>query len=156
MNFDDKEKVLNLVLKELRQNLEVLVKSAFEAKEFSTNEESKAENKYDTRGLEASYLASGQAQRAQKLKEQIYLIEKVELQRLSGKAGIGSIVEVLIEESQKKYLFLLPSGGVEVDYHGEKIQTITIESPIGNNLHENESGHEFEINGKLYEVVEVI
>ncbi len=152
----DKSEILDKVLQVVEGNLGVLVDSAIAAKEFSTNEESKAENKYDTRGLEASYLASGQAQRAQKLQEQIYLLKKVNLQSYSKEAsvGIGSVIELHVNESLKKHLFVLPSGGVEVHFGDIMIQTITIESPIGMNIHQQVVGHEFELNGKIYEVVD--
>ena len=114
MNQSEKRLILKQVIQILNNNLEILVNSALEAKEFSTNEESKAENKYDTRGLEASYLASGQAQRAQKLKEQIYILEQVTFSdgMECKKVGVGSLVKILVNDQDERLLFVLPSGGV--------------------------------------------
>lgn len=153
----DKTHLFNQVLQILEDKLKLLVDAAFEAKEASTNEEAKAENKYDTRGLEASYLASGQARRAKELQEQIYLLNKVQIKDFSEseKVGISAIVTILVDEEQKKLLFVLPSGGVDVVIDGRKFQTITIDSPIGQNIHEQEVGHEFELNGKVFEIIGV-
>ena len=153
----DKEVILQQVVESLEANLKVLVAAAFEAKEISTNEESKAENKYDTRGLEASYLASGQAMRAQKLQEQIYILKKVKLTDFNDKTpvGIGALVELSVDESESKLLFILPIGGVEVSVDKKKLQTITIESPLGQNMHSQVVGYEFQLNGKEYELTGV-
>ena len=52
----DKQSLHQALLMRLRADLELLERAAHTAREAATHEESKAENKYDTRGLEASYL----------------------------------------------------------------------------------------------------
>ena len=47
--------------------------------EAATNEESKAENKYDTRGLEASYMAQAQSLRVSELKKDHYNLLRMAL-----------------------------------------------------------------------------
>lgn len=154
----DKQHVFTLVLQQLEQQLKVAVESAFEAKEASTNEEAKAENKYDTRGLEASYLASGQAKRAQELQESIYNLKKVQIKNFSAEdpINVGALVEVLVNEKNKKFLFLLPVGGVEVDFEGVKLQSLTIDAPLGQSLFGMREGDEFELGPAFYEVIRVI
>ena len=156
MNLNDKIEIFKLVINDLEKNLKVLVESAFEAKEASTNEESKAENKYDTRGLEASYLASGQAKRAQELQEKIYLLKKVEVKDFSEEdsIGISSLIKILIDDSEQ-YFFIIPAGGIEVKYKNQSIKTINIESPLGSQIFGQKLGHDFQLNNKEYEVVEV-
>lgn len=157
MTLSEKQSLFELVIKTLEENLKVLVESAFEAKEASTNEESKAENKYDTRGLEASYLASGQAKRAQKLQEQIYLLNKVELKEYGEEVpvGISSVIRVVVDGEKEMDLFLIPAGGVEVDFKSKRYKTITIESPLGSQLMGQTVGHDFLLNNKEYEICEV-
>ncbi len=152
----DKTKLLKDAVKELNLRLEVLVASAFEAKEASTNPESKAENKYDTRGLEASYLASGQAQRAMELKKQIFQLEQVTSEDHSGQPiRVGSAVQLNIEEQEDKFFFILPSGGITLVQSGISIQSLTIEAPLGQKLFKKSQGDEFEFKGKTYTIVEV-
>src|ERR1019366_7412845 len=55
----------------LTENLEVLQKAARASHEEATHESSRAESKYDTRGLEAAYLGGGQARQAKEILDSI-------------------------------------------------------------------------------------
>lgn len=153
----DKKELLKVIIEKLEGQRKLLVDQANEAKEYSTNEESKAENKYDTRGLEASYLASGQSKRAKQMQEEIYKLSKVGLRKLSPTEpiGIGAIVQVEGDEGLIKNLFLLPVGGIDVIFNGLKVQTITIETPMGSQIYQQKVGTSFEVNDKEYEIVGV-
>ncbi|MGO2356525.1 MAG: hypothetical protein ACTH58_17545 [Marinomonas foliarum] len=59
----DKKKVYQAITDALLQRFETAKWAAKQAHDAETNEESVAENKYDTFGLEASYLAHGQSKR---------------------------------------------------------------------------------------------
>ncbi len=154
----DKNQLLELIVEKLEDQRRLLVAAAQEAKDYSTAEESKAENKYDTRGLEASYLASGQSQRASKLQEQIYLLKNVRLKdfAIDQPIGIGALIELSVNDKLKRLLFFLPVGGVEVSIGLEKIQSITLESPIGREVHNQATGFEFQINGNDYVILSVL
>ena len=65
---------------------------------------------------------------------------------------MGAIVEVLVDDSQSRLFFLLPVGGVEVTTAIGKVQSITIESPVGAHLLGQKVGYDFDINGKTYEI----
>lgn len=157
MTLADKKILFEQVIKKLEDNLQILVEAAFEAKEASTNEEAKAENKYDTRGLEASYLASGQARRAKELQEQIYQLKKVELREFAEQdpIGISSVVALRVDEKATKQFFLVPVGGVEVDSSVGRLQTLTIDAPLGRHLLGLREDDDFEFNGHVYEIVSV-
>ena len=58
-----KSTLLEKIRMELKASLEGLTKAALDAHAAATDPGSKAESKYDTRSLEASYLAAGQAGR---------------------------------------------------------------------------------------------
>jgi transcription elongation GreA/GreB family factor len=130
----NKQKLLDVLLKEQKANLAALIDAAFVAKEAATSEESKAENKYDTRGLEASYLAGAQAKRAEELKESIYKLQKINLRDFKSDDAISltAIVQVVIDERDEKLFFLLPSaGGQKITNDGATYHVITAESPVG-------------------------
>ena len=57
----NKQQFVNKIIELLEQEVLNLSNAAKIAHADATGEESKAENKYDTRGLEASYLAGAQA-----------------------------------------------------------------------------------------------
>ena len=56
-----KAQLLKQIVASLSESLGVLEKAARASHAEATHESSKAESKYDTRGLEAAYLAGGQA-----------------------------------------------------------------------------------------------
>src|SRR5690349_11771048 len=60
----NKQKVVLAIIEKLRGDLALYHKAAGAARAEATHEQSRAEHKYDTRGLEASYLARGQSRHA--------------------------------------------------------------------------------------------
>src|SRR6478736_2328759 len=66
-----KSDLMQRIIEALHDSLAVLEKAARAAHAEATHESSKAENKYVTRGLEAAYLAGGQARQAREILESI-------------------------------------------------------------------------------------
>ena len=64
-----KTQLLELITATLARNLDIAQRAAQTAYETATHEENVAENKYDTLGLEASYLATGQARRTEEIRQ---------------------------------------------------------------------------------------
>src|SRR3954466_4202199 len=69
----DKRRLVETIKTHLAEELATLMQAAKAAHEAATHEESKAEDQHDTRGLEASYLAGAQAQRAAELHAQLLM-----------------------------------------------------------------------------------
>src|SRR5262245_51167667 len=67
----NKQDLVNAVIQQLMSEMELLFKAARASHAEATHEQSKAEDKYDTRGLEASYLARGQSRQAAELEQSI-------------------------------------------------------------------------------------
>src|ERR1051325_2304099 len=74
-----KADLLARIVESLADSLGVLDKAARASHAEATHESSKAENKYDTRGLEAAYLAGGQARQARDILDSIQAYESLEL-----------------------------------------------------------------------------
>src|SRR5947199_8877045 len=70
-----KSDLMERIVEALRDNLQVLEKAARASHAEATHESSRAENKYDTRGLEAAYLAGGQARQVKEIMESIKIYE---------------------------------------------------------------------------------
>jgi len=152
----NKQTLLDILLAELNASLESLVNAAFVAKEAATSEESKAENKYDTRGLEASYLAGAQAKRAGDLKESVYKLQKISPRDFGSNDAIGvtAVVKVMIDDTTERNFFILPSaGGQKVVMEGETYHVITPESPVGSVLVGKKLNDAFQVrmNQKIFE-----
>jgi transcription elongation GreA/GreB family factor len=158
MDSIDKNKILQVLISVLEQQLQTAIAAADSAKEASTNSESKAENKYDTRGLEASYLASGQSKRAAELEKKIFLLKKSQVMTFATGSAIAdtALVKVLINDEQEKVFFIVPCGGISIEIDGSFIHTLSIESPLGQNLWGMCEGEEFNFNGKNYEIAQVV
>jgi transcription elongation GreA/GreB family factor len=152
----DKKGLHQEALFQLRERLQVLVAAAFEAREASINPESKAENKYDTRGLEASYLAAGQSQRAAELKKALFHVERLSFDAQSGESiRVGSLVHILIEEEEDKFYFLLPIGGLNLGETETPVQALGAESPLARELIGKKAGDEFDFKNRGYEILGV-
>lgn len=130
------------------------VDAAKRAHDTATGSESVAENKYDTFGLEASYLAHGQSLRVAQCKEDILAFEqlfvvlkhKAAIETLvetpinvtlevSKKISLGDLIELTDENDNVSRLFMGPSaGGLKVQTDEVSFMLITTQSPIGQQL----------------------
>lgn len=117
------------IREELRAQLLRLKEAAQEAHAAATDAGSKAESKYDTRNLEASYLASGQAKQVEELAEALRLFEAFDVMAidLADSAVMGSLVGT----SDGAWYLLAPSaGGLEMIHDGREVTVLTPSSPL--------------------------
>ena len=155
-----KEQLVVIVLDLLKAKLDVLIRAALDARDAATNEESKPENEYDTRGIEASYLAGAQAKRANELQEEILIIGKVDIHKKTKKVEIGSLVTVLVEGDDEKVFFVLPAAaGEKLMIKNKEYLVVTPASPVGSRLMGAAIGDEFDLNvgnkNYIYEITEI-
>ena len=132
----NKPDLIAKILVELNAELEGALREAREAAEAATDPDSLAENKYDTRALESSYLARGQARRAEELAEAVSAFKQLEENPpgASTVVGVGSLVTLATPTGPVVY-FLGPSaGGTEVRLDGKDVILITAASPLGRQL----------------------
>lgn len=82
------------------------------ATEAATGDDTKAEGKYDTRGLEASYLAAGQAEHADELAEALAAFDAFEFPDFDFDDPVapGALVET-DRDGESAWFLLTPSGG---------------------------------------------
>ena len=92
----DKNLLLQDVLSHLQTDLEQASLAALSAHEAATHEENVAENKYDTLGLEAAYLASGQARRVEELRQTLITWRQLRPRPFDIEQGIelGALVQL--------------------------------------------------------------
>jgi transcription elongation GreA/GreB family factor len=158
----NKERILQHIIASLAADLDVLFKAAKTAHAAATHEECIADNKYDTLGLEASYVAQGQANRAQEIKQALEMYRNVELRSFAGDAAIRltALVTLEAEDGSTRTVFLGPAaGGLKVEEDGEEIVVITPGSPLGRALLGKSAGDRVVMPTgsaeKGYEIVEV-
>jgi transcription elongation GreA/GreB family factor len=132
----NKKKIVEALQQKLETDLVLLREAARATYEAATHEESKPENKYDTRGLEASYLAGAQSKRIGEIEELLSICKYTEIKKFiaTSPIAITALVEVELG-NQKSFVFLLPKGGgVSLVIENQKIQVIAPTSPLGESL----------------------
>jgi transcription elongation GreA/GreB family factor len=138
----NKRLIIKKITAALTGELELYFRAAQYARAEATHEQNKAEHKYDTRGLEASYLAHGQSRQAAELEAAIVEFEKLNPRPLAaGEAiGLGALVELELG-GERSFYFLGPrAGGTEVVHDRKDILVITPHSPLGGQLLGKKSG----------------
>ncbi len=127
-----KHALLEKIRAELRSRLERLSKAAFEAHAAATDPGSKAEGKYDTRNLEASYLAAGQARQVDELAEAVRIFESLTLPDFAVGELIdaGALVEVDLHGEVTYFLLVPTCGGIEIEHEGSELTLLTPESGL--------------------------
>jgi len=131
-----KSAVIAAIVAKLGEELAVYLKAAQASREEATHESSKAENKYDTRGLEASYLARGQSRQIADLEAAVVEFQQLRARvfRTGEPIDIGALVE-LEQSRERTFYFIGPrAGGTEVEYQKQEILVITPQSPLGAQL----------------------
>lgn len=133
MNVPAKQTLKDDLLRAIEKNLEAAEQTHRATVEAATHEEAKPENDKDTRALEQSYVARGQAQRVEELRANLALVQRMPVQPLGEDAPIAVGALVVVEERERKLLlYLAVSGGGMV--LSENVQVVTPQSGLGRAL----------------------
>jgi transcription elongation GreA/GreB family factor len=139
---NEKARLIKQIVDGLRESLGILEKAARASHAEATHESSKAESKYDTRGLEAAYLAGGQARQAKEILDSIKLYEALTTRDFAADEPIDltALVELDTDDTRSIYFIGPKNGGLEIRHHGKEIMVITPQSPLGQNLMGKKAG----------------
>ncbi len=131
-----KTQLLKQIAAKLSENLDVLENAARASHAEATHESSKAENKYDTRGLEAAYLAGGQARQAKEILDSIKIYNSLAVKDFAPGESVDltALVELEIDGLRSLYFIGPRNGGLEVEFGRKEVTVITPQSPLGENL----------------------
>jgi transcription elongation GreA/GreB family factor len=138
----DKRALIRKIVAKLTDELEVYFRAAQSSRAEASHEQNKPENKYDTRGLEASYLAVGQSKQAKELQTAIAEFEKLDARKFAAGEGIGLGALVQLETgAETSFYFVGPrAGGTELVHDKKEVLIITPQSPLGAQLMEKKQG----------------
>jgi hypothetical protein len=107
------------------------------AHEAATGADTKAEHKYDTRGLEASYLAAGQAEQVEELRRALRAVESCPFRECDPDEpiAIGALVETEQDGELRTYLLAPAGGGIVLESEeGESVIVLGPASPLAGRL----------------------
>ncbi|MEZ4230171.1 MAG: GreA/GreB family elongation factor [Polyangiaceae bacterium] len=157
----DKAALVFGALEQLRLQLEELTRAANATREGAVHEEARPENDKDTRALEQSYLARGQAQRVVETEAALQRLRFMELREF-GEAtpiALSALIRVEVNQREQRLFLVNAGGGIRLMDAGGEIQLVSVEAPLGQALVGKEVGEAFElrIGGALreYEILEV-
>lgn len=158
----DKKKVYAAItdaLEALVENARKAVQLAYDA---ATHEENVAENKYDTLGLEASYLTQGQARRLAECESDLSAFQNLQPKFFNRDDAIdvGALIQLLDAEDRSTYFFLGPAaGGLKLSLADHNVMVITPSSPLGKALLKHHVGDEIAVpvaaRKTIYEVLSI-
>jgi hypothetical protein len=132
----DKARVLSALRHLIEQDLSVAAEAQRRTQSGATHEESKAENDKDTRAIESSYLARGQAQRVVELTHDLNTASALELRAFGAGTPIAVTACVGLDDGERtSFFFLAPiGGGTTLDVDGTPVRVLTPASPLGRAL----------------------
>jgi len=147
MRFPDKTRVLEGIVAALSGTLAQLAKGVAEIRQGATHAEAKPENDKDTRALEQSYLARGQAMRAEALADELVLLRSLELSTLGPDDIIRAGALIALEDDDgTRCVFLAPhGGGVSFEVDGVAVTVVTPVSALGRALLGRQVGDDVEV-----------
>ena len=113
----------------LRGELAQLDRVTAMARDEATSAESRPENQYDTRALEASYLAAGQGERLTALRRLLAWAEVLEPAPMD-LIEAGALAEVE-DGAGSQWVLFAPRGGSDLVVGGAPVRVVSVGSPLG-------------------------
>ena len=144
-DLPSKESLKRDLVRLLAADLETLERAQQAAIEGATHEEAKPENDKDTRALEASYLARGQAMRLEELRAGLAELEAMRVRAFDEESPVAIGALVTAEEASGAASFLLAPHGGGTKLADGRVQVVTPRSPLGRALLGTREGDDCEL-----------
>ncbi len=137
-----KAEVHSQLIDKLAKKIAVLKSALADSEESASGAETKSEGKYDTRAIEAAYLAQAQAEQLSLAEESLGKFRRFvpPPYDLNDEIGPGALVEVE-QDGEICFYFLAPTGGgLVTDYLGCEVTVVTPKSRMYQQLEERKLG----------------
>ncbi len=141
----DKSTVVARIRAELGAELEALERVAAETRSEVVSDETRQEGEYDTRAIEASYLARGQAQRIAQLRRLVAWLAAFQPRQRLQPAAVQEGALVALDGHRRELVFVAPEGGGRVHVGSQLVQIISLDGPLGRAMAALEVGDSFEV-----------
>lgn len=143
MIYSDKINILALIINQLKADITIAENAVKVARDTATHKDCLGSSKYETMGLEASYLAQGQGIRLLELERSLAYFKQLTPQPLDS-IQLGSLV-VLNDEHDEQQPFLLAAdaGGLKIPCQQHTITVITSKAPLGKAMVGKSTGEDF-------------
>lgn len=148
----DKRALRDAILALLAQDAADMKAAADTTRQGAVHEESRSEHDKDTRSLEQSYLARGQAERTVAIGAAITRTRVMPLVDFHADAAVAlsALVDVRVDDEPRRLFVVSEGGGLRVPFQGVEVLLITTASPVGRALLGRTAGDEFtlQVSGK--------
>ena len=142
----NKRDLLARIIAKLAGELDQITNAALATHAEATDEENKAEDKYDTRGLEASYLAHGQSKAAEEAAQAVAQFQALPVRDFGAGEPISLGALVRLDGPGGSHYFIGPrAGGTEINTGGDPVLVITPQSPLGRQLMGRKQGDSLQL-----------
>jgi transcription elongation GreA/GreB family factor len=142
-----KRTIVRNIIEHLGHDLETIAGASRAMHADASDEQNKAEDKYDTRGLETAYLASSQARLATETEQALAAYQALELRKFQENTPIDLTALVELELGGERTLYFLgpKRGGLEIHINGTEVLVITPESPLAQQLIGKKAGDHIQL-----------
>jgi len=133
----DKPALISALCGLLEEEIARATETAQRTREGAVHEEARPENDKDTRALETSYLARGQAQRVVELQVALKQVRFMDVRSFGPEDAIAVSALVKLEsEGETRWIFLSPTAGGRRQQLAdeEAVDVLTPEAPLGRAL----------------------
>jgi transcription elongation GreA/GreB family factor len=132
----DKSALIRSIILQLEAELALQTEAALNSRDEATNEESRAEDKYDMRSQSAAYLAAGQAKLATEISEALVAWNALVPKAFSASDPVSTGALVTLESKGREVAYLMGphSGGREARDGKATATVVTASSPLGRQL----------------------
>lgn len=126
----DKLKILQELRDRVQKDLDQAKSALSTARKHASEEELKSDGKYDTRSIEAGYLAGALQVRATELEQELALLGEISFEFDHDQLSIGSLAEIELNQNKRHYFISSTSGGSLISIDDCPILVISAFSPI--------------------------
>jgi transcription elongation GreA/GreB family factor len=132
----DKNALIRSIIAQLEAELALQTEAALGSRDEATNEESRAEDKFDMRSQSAAYLAAGQAQLATEIAGSVAAWKALSPKAFGAgdEIATGALVTLEAKGRMASYLLGPHSGGREARDGDHSATVVTAASPLGRQL----------------------
>ncbi|MDG2399471.1 MAG: hypothetical protein P8M04_02760 [Akkermansiaceae bacterium] len=141
-----KDTVTSNLLRQMEKKIAITRSALTETSENANGDETKSEGKYDTRAIEAAYLAEAQAAQLAIAEESLATLKRFEPRpfEMTEVIGVGALVEADQEGEICFYLLAPTGGGLMTEYLGCDVTVVTPDSRLYQELNGKKMGDELE------------
>ncbi len=107
----DKQKILALIIDQLRTDLLISEQAVKIARDTATHVDCLGSSKYETMGLEASYLAQGQGTRLLDIERSLACFKQLTLNEPVTVIGLSSLIMLNDKQENRQLLWLAADAG---------------------------------------------